>query len=41
MIHIVFSTWEQGFETSSAECPLVEPYTEKIGFYRVHWTLVT
>ena len=24
VIHIVFSTWEQGFETSSAECPPVE-----------------
>ena len=24
VIHIVFSTWEQGFETPPAECPLVE-----------------
>ena len=24
VIHIVFSTWEQGFETPPAECPPVE-----------------
>ena len=24
VIHIVFITWEQGFETSPTECPLVE-----------------
>ena len=24
MIHIGFSTWEQGFETPPAECPSVE-----------------
>ena len=24
MIHIVFSAWEQGFETSPTECPPVE-----------------
>ena len=33
MIHIVFSTWEQGFETQPALC------TEKTGFHRVHQTL--
>ena len=35
MIHIVFSTWEQGFETPSTL------YTEKTGFHRVHQTLAS
>ena len=43
VIHIVFSTWDQGVEMSPAECPMVPltPCTEKTGFHRVHRTLVT
>ena len=43
VIHLVVGTFEQGLETSPVECPTVPPapYTEKIGFHRVHWMLVS
>ena len=43
VIHLVVGTFEQGLETSPVECPTVPPapYTEKIGFHRVHRTLVS
>ena len=40
MIHIEFSTWEQGFEILPAECPPA-PCTEKTGFHRVDRTLAS
>ena len=40
----MFSTWEQGFKTLPAKVsptmPLA-PYTEKTGFHKVHWMLVS
>ena len=43
MIHIVFSTWEQGFETSPTDSPTMPPApcTEKTGFHKVDRTLAS
>ena len=42
-IHIVFSTWEQGFKTSPTDNSTVPPAlcTEKTGFHRVDRTLAS